>query len=144
MKHLRNLAFLTAVLIGCSPAEVGNPGATPSSPVLLSSLQARTFGTDSVTFTLQVTNTSSQPLELSYNSGQEFDFIVSRGQQEVWRWSSDRMFTQALRSETLASGETRTYAETWVPGSARGDFIVVGRLAARNHSAEQASSFRIE
>jgi Intracellular proteinase inhibitor len=144
MRHLRHLAYVAIVLVGCSPAEVGTPGGAPGAPPLLPSVQARAFAQDSVTFTLQVTNTSSQPVELNFNSGQSFDFIVSRGQQQVWRWSDEQMFTQALRLERLGPGETLTHSATWRPGPARGDFNVVGRLTSRDHPAEQAATFRVE
>jgi hypothetical protein len=139
-----------AMLCACAPPE---PDATPEGPVgvgqsetspLLASVKASTFGADSVVFSLQVTNTAAGPLELSFSSGQSFDFVVMRGAEEVWRWSSDRMFTQALRSDTLAPGETRSYSATWAPvPRASGEYTVHGRLTARNVRAEQSTQFRL-
>ena len=130
-----------ALSIGCAPRE---PAAAPEGSPLLASVKAATFGTDSAVFSLQVTNTAAGPVALDFRSGQEFDFVVLRGTQEVWRWSGDRMFTQALRSDTLAPGETRTYSASWAPlrGSA-GEYTVRGVLAARNVQVEQATRFRL-
>ena len=145
-----------AVLVACVPQQ---PAAQPEGSPVLSSIKATTFGSDSVAFTLQVTNTASArlvvlsvpvgrvasaPLVLEFGSGQEFDFVVSRGAQEVWRWSADRMFTQALRTDTLAPDETRTYSATWTPppGSA-GEYTIRGSLAARNVRVEQTMQFRL-
>jgi hypothetical protein len=131
-----------ALLAGCTqPDPPASPGGT--SP-LLASVQASTFGSDSAVFSLQVTNTSSAALTLNFNSGQEFDFVVMRGTQEVWRWAGDRMFTQALRSETLAPGETETYTATWapLPGSG-GEYTVRATLMARNAPVEQTTRFRL-
>ena len=130
------------LLAGCAPPE---PAAAPTggSP-LLASVHASTFGSDSAVFALQVTNTASAPLRLEFNSGQQFDFVVSSGAREVWRWSAGQMFTQALRSETLAPGETETYTATWapLPGSA-GEYTVRALLTARNAPVEQTTRFRL-
>jgi hypothetical protein len=138
-----------AMLWGCAPPEpAANPegpatGAAQASP-LLASVKATTFAADSAVFSLQVTNTAAAPLELSFSSGQSFDFVVLRGTQEVWRWSGDQMFTQAMRSETLGPGETRTYTATWAPTPrTSGEYTVRGRLTARNVRAEQATQFRL-
>ena len=140
------LIGLTAValLIGCAPFDPGADAAAADASPLLASVKASTFGADSAVFSLQVTNTAAAPLELRFSSGQTFDFIVSRGAQEVWRWSSEQMFTQALRSETLAPGETRTYTATWVPvPRVSGEYTVRARLTAQNVQTEQTTSFRL-
>jgi hypothetical protein len=134
------LAALT-LLTACAARE---PAAAPEGSPLLASVKAATFGADSAVFSLQVTNTAAAPLPLDFRSGQEFDFVVLRGTQEVWRWSGDRMFTQALRTDTLAPGETRTYSATWAPVTgSTGEYTVRAVLAARNVQVEQTTSFRL-
>jgi hypothetical protein len=143
MTASRSLAIAALALLGgCARPE---PAAAPDggSP-LLASVQATTFGSDSAVFSLQVTNVTTAPLALSFSSGQQFDFIVLRGTQEVWRWSSEQMFTQAFRTETLAPGETETYTATWapLPGSG-GEYTVRALLTARNAPVEQTTRFRL-
>jgi hypothetical protein len=100
---------------------------------------------DSVHFILQATNTTRAPLTLQFRSGQSYDFVVADGGRTVWNWASDMMFTQALRSETLAPGETRTWAETWHPAaSLRGHTLsVTARLTSSSHPAERTQAFRL-
>ena len=143
-RWLRHLAAACAVgVAACAPAEPGE-AAAPAGSGLLASVQARALG-DSVQFTLQVTNTTTSPLELAYSSGQSFDFAVSRAGEEVWRWSREMMFTQALRTETLAAGATETHTATWTPPvGAGGEYTVTGELTARNVRASQSASFRLE
>jgi Intracellular proteinase inhibitor len=130
-----------ALIAGCASRE---PSAGPEGPPLLASVKAATFGTDSAVFSLQVTNTTAAPVALDFRTGQEFDFVVLRGTEEVWRWSGDRMFTQALRTDTLAAGETRTYSASWAPlPRAAGEYTVRGLLSARNVQVEQATRFRL-
>lgn len=110
---------------------------------LLPSLQANTFG-DSVQFVLQVTNTTPTPTELEFSSAQQFDFVVERNGSEVWRWSADQMFTQALQKRVLAPGETLTYSATWRPAPGlQGEFTAHGVLTAATHPLEQKARFRI-
>lgn len=133
--------LLLALAGGCS----SRPSASVVTPPgLLPSLQATTYG-DSVAFVLQVTNTRDEAVELEFRSGQEFDFVVEReGGGEVWRWSADRMFTQAVQHRTLPAGETLTYAASWIPPAGlSGEFLVRGLLVADDARVEQAARFRI-
>jgi hypothetical protein len=100
---------------------------------------------DSVRFLLQVTNATQAPLTLRFNSGQTYDFSVSEGGRTLWAWSAEMMFTQALRSETLAPGETRAYAETWRPApELRGrQLSATGRLVSSSHPVERTQAFRL-
>lgn len=136
------LALALAAVVACAAA--GASSADGGSGPLVSSLQVETSA-DSVRFVLQVTNASAAPVGLEFSSGQSFDFVVSRDGAELWRWSADRMFTQALRSETLAPGETRTYEAAWRPPAAdtRGELVARGFLTARGATAEQQTRFRL-
>ena len=66
-----------------------------------------------VVMTLEVTNTTARELVLEFNSSQQYDFIVRKGKEVVWQWSSGRMFTTALTHETLGIMESITYEVTW-------------------------------
>ena len=113
-------------------------------PDLLPSVQVTTAN-DSVEMVLQVTNTTESPVELTFTSGQSYDFVVYDGAgTEVWRWSSEQMFTQALREERVAPGETLTYSAIWAPApGTAGEFEVVGILTARDREVSQRTEFRI-
>jgi hypothetical protein len=64
-------------------------------------------------FALRVVNTGKKRVEITFPSGQTYDFVVldSTG-REMWRWGNDRMFTQALRNKLLGAGETLDYEES--------------------------------
>jgi hypothetical protein len=140
LKLLLGVSVPLLALLACAPRE---PAAAPSDSPLLPSVQA-TAGGGTVQFVLQVTNVSEGPVELHFPSGQSFDFVVRQGGREVWRWSGDRMFTQALRFETLAVGETRTYEASWTPPSgAEAEYVVTGVLTATDRRVEQSARFRL-
>jgi hypothetical protein len=143
------LVLALPLLVACAPASAPEAIHEPAregdamQTGLASSLHAESFG-DSVRFTLRITNTSGRPLELTFPTGQSFDFVVTQDGRQVWRWSDDMMFTQAIRNERLAAEETRTYSETWRPRPGmRGEFTVQGTLTAQQHRVEQRTTFRL-
>lgn len=110
---------------------------------LLPSLQAYSAGNE-VTLVLQVTNTTGRPVDLNFSSGQQFDFWIEGEGRELWRWSDDQMFTQALYHLPLAAGETLRYEATWEPpASAHGDFTAYGTVTSRDHPIEQRVEFTL-
>jgi hypothetical protein len=125
-----------------APGGAAGPANGAAAP-LVSSLSVAPAA-DSVRLTLQVTNAGPQPVRLQFRDGQVYDFAVSAGGREVWRWSADRGFTQALRTETLAAGETRSWNETWRPAAgSRGEFTATARLVATSHPVETSTRFRL-
>jgi hypothetical protein len=91
-----------------------------------------------------VTNTTEGPLDLTFPTGQSFDFVVSDGGREIWRWSAEQMFTQAIRHEQLGPGETQRHEATWEPPpGVEGELLVRGVLTASDHAVEQSARFRI-
>lgn len=99
--------------------------------------------TDAVEFAFTVENDGDAAVEVRFPNGQVADVEVSpRGSDDpVWRWSDDRMFTQALQTESLEPGETLRREFTWdepEPGS----YVAVASLAG-SPSAEATTSFEI-
>lgn len=143
LKLLVNL-LLAAAAVGtsaCAPYRAVPQHLPPGS--LVSSLNVET-ARDSVRFVYQVTNAAGAPVALTFPSGQSFDLVVEGGGRELWLWSADRMFTQAVRTETLAPGETRTYTAAWSPpAGVSGELAARAFLTAREHRAEQPASFRL-
>lgn len=148
---VRRIAVLAAALLAAAcapaapPAETGAPAprGDAAAPALATSLSVETAG-DTVRMTLQATNPAAGPLTLAFSSGQTYDFAVLRGGETLWRWSADKQFMQALREETLAPGETRTWTEAWVPGSPlRGELTARGWLTSTSHPVERTATFRL-
>lgn len=82
---------------------------------------------DPVRMTFTVENTGTQPETLHFSSGQQYDFIVTMAGTEVWRWSADRFFIQALTQFTLAPGAKRTFTETWFQKDNQGRQVKPGK-----------------
>ena len=126
------------LLIGAACAPNGS-GADADVPPLLSSFQVYTAA-DSVHFVLLVTNTTESAIELSFRDGQTFDFIVTSGSGEVWRWSEEQMFIQALQTDRMGPGESRRYEAAWrPPDGVGGEYLATGRLTSSSHPIEQST-----
>lgn len=62
-----------------------------------------------VTWKLEVENGGPEEVTLAFRSGKDGDVALVRGGAEVYRWSADKFFSQAMRHERLAVGEKKTF-----------------------------------
>lgn len=97
---------------------------------------------DAIEFTIAVENKGPEPVDLRFRDGQVADVIVYREDVEVWRWSEDRLFTQALRTERVASGEAMDFEMTWADPSP-GEYIAEGTLTAVNVTLRDRAVFEV-
>ncbi|MFL5498795.1 MAG: BsuPI-related putative proteinase inhibitor [Gemmatimonadaceae bacterium] len=93
-------------------------------------------------FTLNVRNNTTKMLELRFPDGQTHDFVVKDfAGKEVWRWSEGRMFTSAMRSETLKSKGETVFEESWETKGQHGSFTAVAVLRSDNFPVESTVQF---
>ena len=97
---------------------------------------------DKLRFTLSVRNNTSKMLELRFPDGQTHDFVVKDfAGKEVWRWSEGRMFTSAMRSETLKGKGETAFEESWDSKGQHGSFTAVAVLRSDNFPIESTVQF---
>lgn len=98
-----------------------------------------------ISFALHVINTSKKRVEITFPSGQTYDFVVldSVG-REVWRWGTNRMFTQAVRNKLLGSGETLEFEESLKSAPlAPGRYVARATLTSANYPLAQETEFTV-
>lgn len=135
---------LAGIVYACSPrSHATEVGALPSATVQIDERDAdmrgelHVSGTSSKRLVLRVTNTGRKLAELRFRDGQTHDFIVrDASDRVVWRWSADRLFTQAIRTQPIERGESVQFAESWTPKVAAGTYTLVAELRAENHPIE--------
>ncbi len=116
---------------------------TADSTMLASSLDVNVTGGD-VRLVFHVTNRSDRKVELTFPSGQRYDFaVLDADGREIWRWSVDRMFTQAIQTRLLDPNETLTADERWSAGDRTGRFTAVAQLRSSNYPIEQRVQFTL-
>lgn len=132
------LGFLAG---GCARTGVASDPAAERA--LLTSMQVYTAG-EGATMVLQVTNTSDESLRLRFPDARIYDFAVLRGGEEIWRWSADRSFAQAVHEVRIEAGETLRYEAVWSgSGAASGAYEAVGTLPAIGATIEQTARFEL-
>ena len=99
----------------------------------------------SVEVALNVANAADHRVELVFPDGRTHDVaILDAAGTEVWRWSDGRLFTSAIQTRLLGSGESTTYGERWSPGGKRGTYTVVASLHSGNYPVELRQGITIE
>ena len=70
---------------------------------------------EDIEMTIVLQNRTDEPVNLTFNSGKNYDFIVKKlpENKEVWRWSEGKFFTEALMSMMLDPGERKTFVFKW-------------------------------
>jgi len=124
----------SAALAGCSRSEPPPTGGVVSSTENLSftvSFDEPLRSGRAVTWSLNVENRSKQAVTLRFRSGQDGDVALQQDGREVYRWSANRVFSQALRQVDLAGGARHAFRleEKALPAPA-GDYELVAVLAS--------------
>lgn len=88
-----------------------------------------------VRLVLRLTNVSGTRTELTFPTSQQYDFWVVQGDDEVWRWSEDQIFTQAIEKRTIGPQEAITLTEPWVPQQS-GAYVVHGEVKAEGYGRD--------
>lgn len=147
-------ALAGLVALGCARGEPEPPADEAEDSVvgeadgvvgegLASSLNVR-VESDTVRFTLSLTNAAAAERVLEYPTAQRADFAVETPAGEVvWQWSEGMGFAQMMGADTLAASASRAYDAVWSPGGRTGRHIAVGRLTSLNSPVELRTEFEI-
>ena len=147
------IMFVGAIALACGPRSKSAAATAPqdsntvtknssSGPGLATTLDVSVSG--GVSLALHVTNNTDSKVEIRFPSGQTHEFLVlDASGVEVWRWSTDRMFTQSLQTRLLDSDETLTVEARWNPGVLTGKFTAVAKLTSTTHQIEKRVHFAL-
>jgi hypothetical protein len=99
---------------------------------------------DKLRFTLSVKNNTAKMLEITFPDGQTHDFVVKDfAGKEIWRWSEGRMFTSAMKSETLKGKGETAFEESWDTKGLHGSFTAVAILKSDNFPIATSVQFML-
>ncbi|MCS7116756.1 MAG: BsuPI-related putative proteinase inhibitor [Nitrososphaerota archaeon] len=80
---------------------------------------------------LELANIGDEAVTILYTSGQKSDFVVYKDGDEVYRWSSDKLFIQAIIEKTLQPGQSIIDALSSSPKTfSRGSYTLIGESKA--------------
>jgi hypothetical protein len=135
---------LLALSAACSSGEVtGNRRVVGGVSMSFSVTPARAEVGKAIRFTLRLTNATGKAEELTFPTGQHYDFWVKEADKEVWRWSDDRVFTQEITSDEIEPQGTLVLTESWAP-ERTGTFEVFGELRADGYKRPLAGELVVE
>lgn len=138
-------AALATALPVSSPPIVERPArhsrTAPKAEAKIDSRFDVTVAPRAIQFALGVRNVGQKHVELTFPSGQSYDFVVvdSVG-REVWRWSSGRMFTQGVQNKQLSTGDSMRARESWT-SPPPGHYTAIATLNSTNYPTEQRADF---
>jgi hypothetical protein len=90
-----------------------------------------------------VANDSRKRVELTFPDGRTHDFtVLDASGREVWRWSTGRLFTQAMQNRLLDANDSVVYDERWSPPRA-GRYTLVAQLHSENYPVQQRVEFSL-
>jgi hypothetical protein len=99
---------------------------------------------NAVEFAFRVTNESDKRVELMFPSGQTHDIaVLDESGREVWRWSSERMFTQSIQNKLVSARDSISFSERWSPAGMHGKFTAVASLNSQAYPLEHRAEFEL-
>ena len=86
-----------------------------------------------ITVTLTVFNYTRDTVSLVFRSTQRYDFLIEKEGEEIWRWSTDKVFAMVMGDEMIGPGESLVYGVTYGAKEklTAGVYCVRGMLASR-------------
>ena len=99
-------------------------------------------------FVFTVENDTGKDAEITFSSGQEYDYMVyDASGKQVKRFSEGMMYTQAIKEDVLAPGETITYTASFqevTSGLNKGEYTIEFVFAEQNFQASAKEDFNVE
>jgi intracellular proteinase inhibitor BsuPI len=86
----------------------------------------------SVRLTIRLVNNAGKQTALTFPTSQKYDFWVTAGGREIWRWSSGRMFTQDVTHQELEGQTGTAFAESWTAAE-MGKLVAHAQLKAETY-----------
>lgn len=100
-----------------------------------------TVAHNDVKLAFDVKNVGGKHAELTFSSGQAYDFfVVDSAGKEVWRWSGGRMFTSGVQNKQLGVGDVMQVSESW-DAAKPGHYTAVALLKSTNFPVEERVDF---
>lgn len=85
---------------------------------------------DDIVFDITLENKVTKDIEVTFPSGQQFEIVVTADDgEEVYRYSMEKLFTQAIQHQEVKAGQQLTWREVW-DSKVNGEQIPTGTYQA--------------
>lgn len=139
------LASVAVACAACTSASdvTGDRRNVGSVTVTFTAVPARAKRGQSVRLTIRLLNNSGQPTTLTFGSSQRYDFWITSGTREVWRWSTGKVFAQDVTHATLDGQAGASYAESWA-ASEGGKLVAPARFNAQSYDEDMTATITVQ
>ena len=99
--------------------------------------------TEKPQLSIKISNVGKLPVTLDFSSGQKYDFVVLKNNDEYWRWSKNKRFIMILESLRLKPKESIIFQESLeINEMSKGKYRIVGEITSKL-KLEGSSTFKI-
>ena len=157
MKKTWLLAVMTAILLvvaGCGkeeakPSQVNSDSSEPPAPLTLDTEVAYDASAKTLSATISMTNPNEEAVDVTFNSSQRFQLVVKKGDQTVFDYGSDYMFTESVIEEKWEANDKKVFDEvfplTLEPGEYSVEVIGLGQVdGAPEIAVTDETTFTVE
>jgi len=95
-----------------------------------------------VHLTIRLVNNGGTSTELTFATSQKYDFWITDGSTELWRWSAGRMFTQEVNHQEIGGQTGAVFAESWT-ASRSGKLTAHAELKAQTYLGEMKGALTV-
>ena len=81
-------------------------------------------------FAIAALNTGDEDIKLKFPSGMQFDFVVTSGDVEIWRWSHDKAAITMLTEVEIRKDELTLHSVVWDGVNIKGEQVAPGTYGA--------------
>lgn len=132
MKKTWLLAVVTAILLvvaGCGkeeakPSQVNSDSSEPPAPLTLDTEVAYDSSANTLSATVTMTNPNKDAVDVTFNSSQRFQLVVKQGDQTVFDYGSDYIFTESVIEEKWEADEQKMFDEVFPLELEAGEYTV--------------------
>ena len=111
--------------------------------VTFTAVPARAKRGQSVRLNIRLLNNGGTPASLTFPTSQRYDFWVTSGSREIWRWSTGQMFTQEVTKQVLDGQTGAAFSESWT-ATEGGTITVHARLTAEGYDGEMKATVLVQ
>lgn len=132
MKKTWLLAVVTAIILvvaACGkeeakPSQVNSDSSEPPAPLTLDTEMAYDASANTLSATVKMTNPNEEAAKVTFNSSQRFQLIIKQGDETVFDYGSEYMFTESIIEETWEADEQKIFDEVFPLELAAGEYSV--------------------
>ena len=103
---------------------------------------------ESVHFLFTITNTGKDPVTLTFNTSQIYDFVIMKDNKIIFKWGIERMFAQVITQVTVPGEGTKAFSVSWDMVDSKGNKVDTGTYTVKfylvnNYGVEATTTFVI-